>query len=71
MIGKFVKNNPDIAVNLLFNSKIGIYAACKSKRSGKRNKQTNLLTIVDGKNKHYMAVKNISRFLPRLSEKAT
>ena len=34
-ISKFKKNNPDIAVDMPFNSKKGIYAACSSECNGK------------------------------------
>ena len=51
-MGKFEKNNPGIAVKVLFNSKKGIYTACILDRNGKCSKQANLLIIVDEENRH-------------------
>ena len=48
-IGKCEKSNPDIAVNVLFNSKNGIYTPCRSELNGKSSKEANSLMIVDGK----------------------
>ena len=66
-IDKFEKNNPDMIVNVLFNNKKNqkknIYTVCRSERNGKCKKQVNLLMIVDGEERHYTAIKNISRFL--------
>ena len=62
-IGKFERNNPGIAVNVLFNKKGSIYTNCRSELNGKRSKQVNLLMIVDGENRHCTAIKNISRLL--------
>ena len=49
-IDKFEKNNPDIAVNVLFSNKKNIYTARRSERNVKCKKQVNLLMIVDGEN---------------------
>ena len=47
-ISKFEKRNPDIAVNVLFVSKKKIFIARRSEFNSKREKQANLLMIVDG-----------------------
>ena len=54
-IDKFEKNNPDIAVNVLFSNKKNqnIYTACRSENNLKCKKQVNLLMIVDGEKRHY------------------
>ena len=52
-IGKFEKNNLGIAVNVLFNSKKGIYTVWISDLNWKYGKQSNLLMVVDGENRHY------------------
>ena len=66
-IDKFEKNNPGIAVNvLLSNKKIqkeSMYTACRSMRNGNSKKQVKLLMTVDGEEKHYATIKNMSRFL--------
>ena len=69
-IGKFERNNPGIAVNVLSNKKGSIYTAHKSELNGKCSKQVNLLMIVDGENRHYTAIKNISRLLSKLNGKS-
>ena len=66
-IGKFEKKNPGIAVNVLFNKKESIYTACRSDLNGRCCKQVNLLMIVEGANRHYIAIKNISRLLSKLN----
>ena len=66
-IDKVEKNNPDIAVNVLFSYKKNIYAARRSERNVKCKKQVNLLMIVDGENRHYTAIKSISRLLKSLN----
>ena len=70
-IGKFERNNSGIAVNVLFsnmkNIKKDIYTACRSGLTGKCKKQVNLLMIVDGEERHYTAIKNISRLLKSLN----
>ena len=66
-IGKFEKNNPEIAVNVLFASKNSIYTARRSEFNAQRQKQVNLLMIVEGENRHYTAVKNLSRLLSKLN----
>ena len=86
-IGKFEKNNSEVAVNVLFTSKNEddeeisaleclrylfqeeklkggtFYIARRSDYNCKRKKQVNSLMIVDGENRHYTAVKNLSRLL--------
>ena len=69
MIGKFEKNNPNIAINVLFTNKNSIYIGRKSQFNGERQKQANLLMVVDGENRHYTAVKNLSRLLTALNTK--
>ena len=49
-IGKFEKNNPEIAVNVLFVRKKSIYIAWRSEFNSRRSKQVNLLMITDGEN---------------------
>ena len=68
-IDKFEKNNPGIAVNVLFNNKKNqnINTACRSERNVKCKKQVNLLMIVNGENRHYTAIKSISRLLKSLN----
>ena len=70
-IDKFEKNNPVIAVNVLFSNKKSqdIYTARRSGRNIKCEKQVNLLMIVDGEKRHYIAIKNISRLLSKLNGK--
>ena len=65
-IGKFEKNDPDIAVNVLFSKKKSqnTYTARRSERNLKYKKQVNLLMIVDGEKRHYTAIKSVSR-LPK------
>ena len=73
-IDKFEKNNPGMVVNVLFNSKKNqtknIYTVCRSGHNGKCIKQLNLLMIEDGEKRQYTAIKNISRLLSKLNEKA-
>ena len=72
-IDEFEKNNPDIAVNVLFSNKKNldedIYTVRRSERNVKCKKQVNLLMIVDGDKRHYTAIKSISRLLSRLNGK--
>ena len=72
-IDKFEKNNPGMAVNVLFSNKKSleedIYTVRRSKRNVKCKKQVNLLMIVDGEKWHYTAIKSISRRLSRLNRK--
>ena len=68
-IGKFEKNNPEIAVNVLFVNKKRIFIARRSEFNVKRRKQANLLMIVDGENRHYTAVKSLSRLLKSMNSK--
>ena len=71
MIDKFENNNPDIAVNMLFSNKKSqkksIYTVCWSGRNIKCKKQVNLLMIVDGEERHYTVIKNISKPLSKLN----
>ena len=62
-IDKFEKSNADIAVNVLFSNKKNIYTARRSGCNVKYKKQVNLLMLVDGENRHYTAIKSISRLL--------
>ena len=66
-IGKFERNNPGIAVNVLFKRKKSIYTARRSELNGKRSNQVNLLMIVDRENRHFTAIKNISRLFKSLN----
>ena len=70
-IDKFEKNNPGIAVNVLFSNKKNqnIYTAHRSGRNVKCKKQVNLLMIVDGEKRHYTAINNISKLLSNLNGK--
>ena len=72
-IDKFEKNNPGIAVNVLFSNKKSqkknIYTVRRSEHNVKSKKQVNLLMIVDGEKRHYTAIKNISRLLSKLNGK--
>ena len=63
LIKKTEKNNSDIAVNVLFSNIKSIYTARSSGRNMKCKKQVNLLMIVDGEERYYTAIKNISRLL--------
>ena len=68
-IDKFEKNNPGIAVNMLFSKKKSqnIYTVRRSKHNLKCKKQINLLMIEDGEKRHYNAIKSISRLLKSLN----
>ena len=68
-IGKFEKSNQGIAVNVLFNEKKSICTARRSELNGKCSKQVNLLMLVDGENRHYTAIKNMSRLLSKSNGK--
>ena len=70
-IDKFEKNNPGIAVNVLFsnNKNQNIYAARRSERNVKCKKQVNLLRIVDGEKRQCTTIKSISRLLSKLNGK--
>ena len=65
-IDKFEKNNPGIAVNVLFskNKSQIIYTVRMSEHNIKCRKQVNLLMIQDGEERHYTAIKNMSRIYP-------
>ena len=60
-IGKFERNNPGIAINVLFNKKENIYTAQRSELNRKCCKQANLLMIVDAESRYYTTIKNIAR----------
>ena len=64
-IGKFEKNDPDIAVNVLFSKKKSqnTYTVRRLERNVKYKKQVNLLMIVDGEKRHYTAINSVSRLL--------
>ena len=68
-IAKFEKNNPGIAINVLFSKKKNqnIYSVRRSDRNVKCKKQVNLLMRVDGENRHHTAIKSISRLLKSLN----
>ena len=70
-INKFEKNNPGIAVNLLFSKKKSqnIYTVRRSEHNMECKKQVNLLMIEDDGKGHYTAIKNISRLLLKLNGK--
>ena len=70
-IDKFEKNNPGIAVNVLFSKKKSqnIYTVRRSEHNVKCKKQVNLLMIGDCEKRHYSAIKNISRRLSKLNRK--
>ena len=67
-VGKFENNNSDIAVNVLFNSQKDIYKPFISESDRKCGKQANSLMIEDEENRHYTAIKIISRLLKSLNE---
>ena len=62
-IEKFQKDNPGIAVNVLFSNKKSprkdIYTVHRSEHNVKCKKHVNLLMIEDGEKRHYTAIKNI------------
>ena len=68
-IDKFERNNPGIAVNVLFSKKKSqnIYTVRRSKHNMECKKQVNLLMVEDGGKRHYTAVKNIPRLLSKLN----
>ena len=70
-IDKFEKNNPGIAVNVLFsnNKNQNIYTARRSECNVKCKNQVNLLMLVDGEKRHYTTIKSISRLLSKLNGK--
>lgn len=70
-ISKFEKNNPDIAVNVLYVTKKSINNLRRSEYKITRSKQVNLLLIKDGKKTHYTCIKKISRLLGRENRKKT
>ena len=51
----------------MFSNKKSIYTAHRSGRNVKCKKQVKLLMIVDGGERHYSAIKNISRLLSKLN----
>ena len=67
-ISKFEKQNPDIAVNVLFlhlGKDVRQYYI--SEYNGKRNKVVDLLLIEEWGKKHYCAIKNRSKLLSKLN----
>ena len=61
-IDKFEKNNPDIAINVLYVSGNEINIQRKSKCCDRKD-NVNLLLVGDGERKHYTAIKSLSRLL--------
>ena len=70
-IDKFEKNDPGIAVYVLFsnNKNQNIYTARRSECNVKCKNQANLLMVVDGEKRHYTTIKSISRLLSKLNGK--
>ena len=75
-IEKFEKNNPSIAVNVLYfyspkegKSKFKIAILRRSDGNASRSKVANLLLITDGEMSHYTAIKSLSRLLTRENSK--
>ena len=70
-VSKFERDNPGIVVNVLFSNMKNekIYTACRLELNRKWRKQVNLLMVVDREKRHYTAIKNISRVLPKLNGK--
>ena len=72
-IDKFEKNNPGMAVNVLFSNKKSqkknIYTVRRSERNVKCKKQVNSLMIADGEERHYTTIKSISTLLSKLNRK--
>ena len=75
-IDKFEKNNPDIAVNVLYlhhpkegKSKGKITILQRSDGNTSRSKVVNLLLITDNEKSHYKAIKSLSRLLRRKNSK--
>ena len=68
-IVKFERNNPGIAINVLFNKKESIYTVRRSELNEKCSKHVNLLMIVYGEKRHYIATKNISWLFSKLNRK--
>ena len=70
-IDKFEKNNPGIAVNVMFSikksQKQNVYTKRRSERNVKCKKQVNLLMIEDDEKRHYTAIKSISRLFKSLN----
>ncbi|XP_057294631.1 uncharacterized protein LOC130623161 [Hydractinia symbiolongicarpus] len=61
-INKFERNNPDIAVNVLYVTGKSFNILRRS-AFNEREKQANLLLLTDEKRNHYVTIKNISRLL--------
>ncbi|XP_057293488.1 uncharacterized protein LOC130622101 [Hydractinia symbiolongicarpus] len=59
---KFERNNPDIAVNVLY-ARGKSFNILRRSTYNEREKQANLLLITDEKRNHYVAIKNLSRLL--------
>ena len=53
------------------NQKKNIYTVRRSEHNVKCKKQVNLLMVVDGEERHYTAIKSISRLLSKLNGKTT
>ena len=70
-IDRFQKNNPGIVVNVLFSNKKSPkedkYTVCRSERNMNCKKQLDLIMLVDSEERHYTAIKSISRLLKSLN----
>lgn len=62
-ISKFEKNNPGIAVNVLYVAKKNIHTLQQSDCNITRSKQISLLLITDDTKTHYTTITNFSRLL--------
>ena len=66
---KFEKNNPSIALNVLYVKKMNVYPAYISKQNLNHEKQIILLMISNGEGWHYLAVKTLSALLRGITSK--
>ncbi|XP_057308440.1 uncharacterized protein LOC130646281 [Hydractinia symbiolongicarpus] len=62
-INKFERNNPDIAVNVLYVTGRSFNILRRSTFNERKRQQANLLLLTDEKKNHYVAIKNLSRLL--------
>ena len=63
-------SNPDIAINMLFHTKKGIYTAPRTKINRKCSQQVNSHIMVDREIRLYTAIKYISKLLLQRSRKS-
>ena len=63
------KNNVTIALNVLYAKKEKIYPGYVSKHSSNREKQVMLLMISNREGWHYLAVKNLSALLKKITSR--